>query len=357
MDRTKFLAAAALLTFACCSSPSAPAAPTARPPADGASITVFPVWLAGRNSSDAGNVVGILLERGGVASVEIADTPFVLEGGADPASEPSAFGRWIASSGMTTELALRVAIDGSPQTGVAGVRTMLVDRRGAVVFEASDAKGSPRFDAASPKEPMDCCVFAVNTLRDTLGLKDPMRGDAPASKLQARMQQRAGVPDGKEAESMMQRLATLRAAGKAATIRVYPARVADAWSHDAATQLAGRIGQSGLGTATAQSEPIPFVTQRSSNQQAVLWSGARSMQQALRALGASQDYALVCDFLPRGENAFGAVHTCLFAPDGSFVFVDYQNSHHDDFASVDPKTIEDCVEIAAMRVLGALRGD
>jgi hypothetical protein len=357
MHRAKFLAAATLLAFACCSAPSTPAAPTVRPSASGASITVFPVAVAGRASSDAGNVVGILLERGGAASVEVADKPFVPEAGADPASEPVAFGRWIATSGVTTELALRVAIDGSPQTGVAGVRTMLVDRQGAVVFEASDAKGSPRFDAAAPKEPMDCCVFAVNSLRETLGLNDPLRGDAPTSKLQARMQQRAGVPDEKEAESMMQRLATLRAAGKGATIRVYPARVGDAWSSEAATALASRIGKSGLGTATAEPERLPFVTQRSPNQQAVLWSGARSIQQALRARGGTSDYALVCDFLPRGENAFGAVHTCLFAPDGSFVFVDYQNSHHDDFASVDPKTVDDCVEIAAMRVLGALRGD
>ncbi len=357
MARITILVAAALLTLAGCTSPSAKSTHAAPPQAKGASITVFPVALAGRASPEAGNVLGILLERGGATAVEVAEQAYAPEAGTDPTTEPAAFGRWVAASGLATDLALRVAIDGSPQTGVAGIRTMLVDKRGAIVFEASDAGGSSRFDAAAPKEPMDCCVFAVNTLREPLGLLDPLRGDATPSKLQARMQQRSGVPDGAEVEAMSRRLAALRTEGKSATIRVYPARAGEQWSTSAAVALAARIEQSGLNKAVAEIEPLVFVTQRSPNQQAVLWSGARSMQGLLRARDASTDYALVCDFLPRGEHAFGAVHTCLFAPDGSFVLVDYQNSHHDDFKSIDPKTVDDCVEVATLRLLAALRND
>lgn len=357
MNQAAATALTTLLLFASCSAPSdAPAASTP-PAAAGRSITVFPVSLAGRASPDAANVVGILLERGGAESVELDEAEFAPEQGSDPTQQAAAFGSWVAARGLATDLALRVAIDGSPQSGISAVRTMLVDKQGATVLDASHRRGSPQFDAAAPKEPMDCCVFAVNSLRDVLGLQDPMRGNANASKLQARMQQRAGVPDEQEAEAMMQRLSALRAAGKSAKIRVFPARVGDEWSHEAAALLAARIEASGLCAAIEEQQQLSFTTQRSPNQQAVLWSGARSMQQALRARGANAEYALVCDFLPRAKDAFGAVHTCLFAPDGSFVFVDYQNSHHDDFTSVDPRTARDCAELSAIRVLGALRGD
>lgn len=356
MNRICAVALCAIPFFASCSAPSA--TPSAEPQAAAArSITVFPVSMAGRPSADAANVVGILLERGGAETVELDEQPFPVAAGANEADEAAAFGAWIASRGLATDLALRVAIDGSPQSGIAAVRTMLVDKQGKPVVDASHTKGTPQFDAAAPKEPMECCVFAVNSLRDVLGLQDPMRGNASPSKLQARMQQRAGVPDEKEAEAMMQRLSALRALGKEARIRVFPARIGDAWSQEAAARIAARIEASGLCAATAEQEPLPFTTKRSSNQQAVLWSGARSMQEALRARGSTPSYSLVCDFLQSGESSFGAVHTCLFAPDGSFVFVDYQNSHHDDFASISPSTPQDCAELSATRVLGALRGD
>lgn len=356
MNPTCVLALCALFAFASCGAP--PAAPAATPSAPAArSITVFPVSLAGRPSAEAANVVGILLERGGAETVELDEQPFPVAAGANAADEATAFGSWVASRGLATDLALRVAIDGSPQSGIAAVRTMLVDKQGKAVVDASHAKGTPEFDAAAPKEPMDCCVFAVNSLRDVLGLQDPMRGNANTSKLQARMQQRAGVPDEKEAEAMMQRLSALRALGKEARIRVFPARVGDAWSQEAAAQIAARLEASGLCAAAAEQEPLAFTTRRSANQQAVLWSGARSMQEALRAREATPSYSLVCDFLQSGASSFGAVHTCLFAPDGSFVWIDLQNSHHDDFASISPSTANDCAELSSIRLLGALRGD
>lgn len=357
MNHAVATALTTLLLFASCSAPSDASVDGTPPAAAGRSITVFPVSLAGRASPEAANVVGILLERGGAETVELEEAEFAPEQGSDPTQQAAAFASWVAARGLATDLALLIAIDGSPQSGISAIRTMLVDSKGATLLDTSHQRGTPQFDAAAPKEPMDCCVFAVNVLRDTLGLQDPMRGNANASKLQSRMQQRAGVPDDKEAEAMMQRLSTLRANGKTARIRVFPARVGDEWSEEAAALLAARIEASGLCAAIAEQETLSFTTQRSPNQQAVLWSGARSMQQSLRARGDSADYALVCDFLPRAKDEFGAVHTCLFAPDGSFVFIDYQNSHHDDFTTVDPRTTQDCAELSAKRVLGALRGD
>jgi hypothetical protein len=60
--------------------------------------------------------------------------------------------------------------------------------------------------------------------------------------------------------------------------------------------------------------------------------------------------------MPR-KNRSTERRACRFAPDGSFVFLDYQNSHHDDFTSVEGRAARDCAELSAMRVLGALRGE
>jgi hypothetical protein len=346
-----FLIPSFLALAACGSAPEPAQAATPR------SITVFPVTLAGRSSPEVANVVGILLERGGAEGVELSEAAFSRGDGVAAADEASAFAAWVKQQSLATDLALRVVVEGDPRRGVDSIRTMLAQKDGTIVADEMHAKGSPAFDSANPKEPMDCCVFVVNSLRDRLGLQDPLRGNAKESKLAQRMQQKAGVPDAKEADAMMQRLADLRAAGKAARIRVYPSRVGDAWSAESAADLAARIEKSGLCAAVAESEPLRFQAKPSSNQQAVLWGAARSMQQLLREKGSTGDYALVCDFLPRGEGRFGGVHACLFAPDGSFVFVDLQNSHHDDFQSVDPQSVADCVELASMRVLGALRGD
>jgi hypothetical protein len=319
-----------------------------------ASVTVFPVLLGGTPSAEVANVVGILLERGGLQQVELAAAAFTPEHGLDCAAQAAAFGRFVQQREMNTDFALFAAILGTPGKGVEGVRSAIVDRQGRVVWSDEQRQGSPAFDRAKPGEPMACVMLLGEQLQQPLQLGDPMRAGAPASKLEQRMSQQAGVPPKAEFEAMAQRLTALRRAGKP-TIRVYPPRVGTDWSSAGAAAIAAALEQAGVAVATAVSEPFRFTAQPSMNEQQMLWSAARSIQQAVRAAPPQTDYLLFADFLMQADNKAGAVHTFLLAPTGEFVVVDYQNSHHEDFQRVAPTSPADCSRLAAIRLAACLK--
>jgi len=320
----------------------------------GASVTVFPALLAGAANADVANVLGILLERGGSTQVEIEPKAFVPEKGQDFAAQAAAFGAFVGKAGLKTDYALFASISGVPGKGIDGVRGALVDKQGKVVWSDEQQKGSKAFDAARPGEPLDCVVLLVQQLRKPLRLEDPMRANAPASKLEQRMKAQTGVPPETELKAMDERLAALRLAG-APAILVYPVRVGSEWSADGAAAIVAAIEKAGCAKARAVAEAIPFTAQASSNEQRTLWSAARSIQEAVRKAKLEQpDYLLFADFLMAGEKRAGAVHTFLLTPAGDLVFVDYQNSHHGDFQKVAPASVADCARLAAIRLAARL---
>jgi len=339
-------AALAALALAACHS----AAVTPQPP----SVTVYPVSLAGRTNADVANVVGILLERGGAQRVELEPAAFVPDGSQELAAEAAAFATFVSARTPGTEYALFADIRGTQQTGIEELRAVLVDSQSRVAWSERLGAGEPAWDAHRPREPMECCTLLAQRLRPVLHLGDPMRSDAPESRLAARMQQRAGVPPHAELDAMDARLDALRELGDKARIRVYPPRVGSDWSAAAATDLAARLAQRGLPRATAASEPLRFATDASANEQQVLWSAARAIQQAVRSSGPQTDYLLFCDFL-LDHGAVGAVHTFLLSPAGELVVVDLQNAHHADFARIAPASAADGAELAAARIAARLR--
>src|ERR1041385_3248278 len=86
-----------------------PLAPPACHPAEVGSqppsVTVYPVSLAGRPDADVANVVGILLERGGLQQVELEPAAFVPDGGQELAAEAAAFATFVQARCPGTEYA------------------------------------------------------------------------------------------------------------------------------------------------------------------------------------------------------------------------------------------------------------
>ena len=75
-----------------------------------------------------------------------------------------------------------------------------------------------------------------------------------------------------------------------------------------------------------------------------------SIRAAVRAAGKGADYSLFADFMMAQDGKAGAVHTYLLSPEGELVLVDFQNSHHEDFARIAPDSVARCAELSAVRI-------
>lgn len=338
------LLVAVLLLGAGCQNPAPQ--PTAQ------SLTVFPLLLAGQPNSDAAAVLGSLLERGGMPEVQVHDAAFAPPVGSSLAE---AFGRHVQQQRVGSERALLVRIDGARPGGITSIDGVLVDGAGQVLWQERQAPGSAAFDRKAPKEPLDACILMAQRLQQPLGLLDPLRTGARPGKLGLAMQLAAGVPDAAEQQAMDKRLADARQLGSKLPLRVLPPRVGSEWPQPLASDLAQRLTALGFPRATAAATALPFSVRASHNQQAVLWSGARSLAQAVRSGPPGSDYLLAVDVLMANKEEVGGMHCYLLSPAGELVWVDYRNSHHADFRKLARQDAAACMELAADRVAAALR--
>lgn len=350
---SKFLLAAVAASLSACHGTSGLQSQQ-KPLAENASVTVFPVLLGGQPNQDVATVVGIMLERGGLQNVEVEPKAYTPQG-ADFALQAADFGAHVGRGKLATDYALFATFVATPDRKFEEVSSALVDKKGEVVWLDRQRRGEAAFDAAKPDCPMGCTVLVAQRLRAPLKLADPLRPGAPEGKLAARMQNQAGVPSDQELETMQARLATLRAAGPKAQVRVFPVRIGSEWSKQGAQRLVTLLQERGLVNATLVQEPLPFAVEASSNEQKMLWSGAHSIQAKLRGEAARTEYSLFADFLLAKDGKAGAVHTYLLAPNADLVLVDFQNSHHDDFQRLQPKGEAACAELVATRLARHLK--
>ncbi|MHC4513337.1 MAG: hypothetical protein ACYS5W_06525 [Planctomycetota bacterium] len=350
LNQTRCASSCALLLavawLAACKAPSAQPALQAD-----ASITVYPVLMAGTPSPDAAWAVGLLLERAGVMQIEIADNPFDPENISDPDEQAKAFASFVKKHPPTTDYALLGSYLGTPGKSVDEVRAVLADGSGAVVWRDRQGKQDAAFKKDTPRNPMTCSVFLVKRLCEPLHLQDPLRADAPRGKLEARYRARTGVPTPATFDAMKARQKQLRDAAPGATVVVYPVRVGGKLSKSDAEALVEMINAAGLFKAVLAETSVPFEVQQSVNQQRVLWSGAHSIQKQLRKNAPPADYALVADYLISGAGRPArGVHLFLCNRAGEFVVVDFQNSHHADYNRIKPRSSKDCTRLAVARL-------
>ncbi len=198
------------------------------------SVTVFPIVLnSGKPiagvpadmSKNLAEIVGGLLERGGVQEIEIADAQFTPPEKDDLPRVTEAFGQFVRSQNLSTEYALFGQFLGTPGKGVDEIRLVAVDRQGKVILsERRDQQqlaqsGEPKVD------PMTASFQLVLRLQGPWGLADPNRKDAPEGKMARLWAERAGAPSKSEQEAMHSRLNALKEAVKTSTIAVFPVRV------------------------------------------------------------------------------------------------------------------------------------
>lgn len=357
------LVASALIIFAgaACAQKSAEPAPAAsvqdspalarfKAAGKGAPMTVYPARLAGRSSEQVGEVVGMMLERAGMTKLELSTNAFTPPEGADLAAAAKSFGDFVHTNPPATDYALFTDIIGSPREGLSELRTIVVDRDGGIVFQDRQAKGDADYDRLKPREPMECCLLAVERLRPVLGLDDPSNSSASGD-LAKRWQEKSGVPDKAEFAAIQAREEELKKTAPTATFLVYPVHAGAAFSPESAAEISSKLNDARLTKASTPADGPRLEIKGDMNEQKVLWASARAFSEFVKKNPPEADYAMYAEYL-MGKDSVGAVHFFVCDRAGQLVVVDFQNSHHADFKSIKPRKREDCDTLVLKRLNG-----
>ena len=323
-----------------------------------ATMTVYPVSLAGQPVAQVGEVVGMMLERGGMPNLELATTSFAAPAGADLAATTAAFGEFIKAHPGSTQYALYAQFLGSPQKGVNEVRTIIVDQSGAVVWSDSQTAKDADFKRIQPHEPLDCCVLVTERLQPVFGLSDSTRDDAPPGRLAKAWERNTGLPDKAGFAAIEARATALRGHAADATVTVYRPHVG-AGAAASADDLTTRINTTKAMKASAAGSTPELTIRNDMNEQKVLWSMANSFSDYLRANPPATEYALFADYLmganQKGEIRVGAVHFVLCNKAGEVVIADFRNSHFEDFNQAKLDSAAACDAFVAQRLAAQVK--
>ncbi len=336
-----------------------PAAPLEALKAKGqdAGITVFPVRLAGRLVPEIGEVVGILLEKGGMRNLELSGAGFRRAEGATLEQAAAQFGEFVRRNPIRTEYALYAEFLGAPATGLTEVRGILVDKKGNPVWSDRQTPQDPAFQEQKPRDPMDCVVLLVRRLREPLGVQDPFRPDAPeGGRLAKSRAERTGLPTQAERATMKQAREAARTKFDGSKVVVFPILIGGQTDRVQATHLARLLSEGKLSKAEVAAAGPALQVSQGPNEQQRLWDMARGFREHLRRTPAAADYAIYAEYVlnREPERAF-IVHFVVCDPSGEWVIVDFQNDHHEDFQSVAPKSGDDCDRLVVKRLAGYLR--
>ncbi|NLS91102.1 MAG: hypothetical protein GXX96_02840 [Planctomycetaceae bacterium] len=324
------------------------------------SVTVFPVVITPDKGfgpdfrKRIGEVVGMLLERADMEKVQLAEAEFLPKEGEKVEQVAGAFGRFVAGRKIETPYALFAEIHGTPKTGPQAIRTIVVNTAGNVVLAEEIQKDAfAESGPMVPKDPMSCCVFIANRLREPWGLADPLRKDAPKGEVQENWRKRSGIPTDEEIAAIKERAVKLQEGLAKSSLQICPVYAFRKPDQDSTVKLAAMLADAGFASVQAAENGPDLNVQGSPNEQEVLWRTARKALAYFQEHAPSGEYVLVADFgIGRTEERVkvGAVHWMILDRQGDWVMVDYQNSHHEDFQRIDPDSVEDCLELVKVRL-------
>lgn len=356
-------AAAALVAPSGCAQSSPPAAPPLpleqQPRVDAlrklgakAPLAVLPALLMGRPNRDVGDAVGLVLEQqAGLDAVQSANGTFAPPADATAEQLPALLAAHLLANPSGADHTLLASFEVEERKFVA-VRTWIVDGAGALLFADRQQAGDAAFDRVKPDEPMECCLIVAERVRALLQLPAP-RGDRDGPMKQW-WAAKSNLPPAAERDAMGPRLATFRAAGKAATVAVLPVRVTASGVAAPSTEQAAALAKAleGRCRATANARELVLEAKPTSNQQLRLWTVARALRAELQQRPIEADYVLLADYVTSADHAqVGGVQLVLCTGKGEWVAVDLQNDHHADFQAVAPKDLAGCTELAKRRLV------
>ena len=312
-----------------------------------ASLTVLPVTFGPMTDERIGKVVGIFLERAGMQNIKLENFKFTPQDLNDYEKFESEFAVFVQQNPVKTDYVLygQFLVE---QRSITEVRGIIVDKNGEIVW--SDRQTAQGNDFAEtkyrPKNPMTGCMFLAERLRTQLGLEDPMREDAPESKIANMMAQQDGHPQKEEMEAIQNRCEHFKQVHSQAKLLVYPVLVlANEVNEECARNLAGLVNTSELCLASASVEgPVIEYDKNIRGLNTLLWSVARSFREIVRESKPDADYVLYAHygFDPANHPTAFFVHFIVCDRNGDWVITDLANSDHEDFQQLNPRSLADC---------------
>lgn len=322
-----------------------------------ASLTIFPVVMEDNAIKDVADVLALLLEQSGMKNLETSDTVFRLPKEATFDQASNLFGEFVRNHPIETDYALYAEFVGTPANWPTEIRGVIVDKAGQSVLVIRKTSADQDFKRAKPKEPMGACDYLAQSVRTQLGIPKSAQDDSGKGKFARMFAENSPVPDKAEWDAMERRQAVMNKAGRNATLAVYPVRFTDekVGVNDAA-HMATLLNKKKLCEAKAVDSPLRVTLQPTHSEQKLLWELARKFQDHVKQNPPAADYAILADYTmrPRVGRAW-TVHFVICDRAGDWVIVDFQNNHHDDFQSIDPRTPDDCADLVAKRIKGYLQ--
>ncbi len=154
--------------------------------------------------------------------------------------------------------------------------------------------------------------------------------------------------------ALKERQAAFKKAAPKATLLVYPAHAGDQMSAESAANLAKLVNDAKLLNATAADKGPQLDVKGDMNEQKVLWGMARAFREHVQKQPPAADYVLYADYLmgktAAGQDVVGGVHFAVCDRQGQWVIVDFQNSHWEDFKTINPKSRADCDRLVLKRL-------
>jgi hypothetical protein len=323
---------------------------------DAVSVALLPVQIWFKHpmiiSHKVADVLGLVCESYGMNNLDTLDTEFVPPAEATWEQVPAYLAEFLKRSKPKSEYVLYAQYLGDPNNGPTEIRFVVTDAAGNLVLSdrqtAQDADFK-RTVAADP-DPMGCSALVAERLFSRLDWKK-VEGK-PHGKFARKWAEASGTPSDEEQTAMKQRLEKLKAGVKTAQIAIYATCIGEEHSTESAARLATLAAQQFGCKAIKVDKQVSFQRQPTGNEQKLLWDLSRAFRDYLRVNPADSNYAMLAEYFinPAGGQTAGAVHFVVCEKSGDWVLVDFQNSTHEDFQRIAPKSIEDCDRLAVERL-------
>jgi len=325
-----------------------------------ATLTIFPVRLAGKPFDRVTEVVGALLEQQGLKDIELATVISDPESATDMAHLSAKVSEFVKQHPIATEYALYAEFNGNMERHkLDGVRAIVVDRSGNIVWtDELTGKDEALQSLQAHPDLMNFSVVLARRLGSQLGLNEETAKVAKPGKMARLLEQRSGLPTETDRAPLADRLKQMQGSRNSLKLLIFPARIGgDRANVESAADLAKLVNGAKLCNAVPATQTVVLkASQADPNEQKALWDLAREFREYVKNNRSDADYVLYADYVFNPSNwEQGFVHFVVCDRQGEWVIVDYQNSHHPDFQSIKPVSRNDCDKLLVKRLEEQLR--